>query len=940
MRGIMSERNGNSPKKKLNITEKPSSGKGQSTKSLPSAKGSAGASGNAALTRKGSSSAQKKAPAAKSRYVAPSEKIVHQIVPFVWFVFALFLFVCFLTRDAFGLAGDRNILGKIGEGLYRFLAGMFGVGAYLFVPAAVYFGILWKKLIDRRIPITKKLNLSLTGALIMMGCVILLSSMLCEVIYDGIYPSETATFPGIGALFNLHGKNVAAGGGVLGGSLGWLCYIGLKQAGSLILIIPVIALLVIFLCGLTPNNVINMIRARHKLNAERRREADRLRREAEAEQAERADEYRRKQREFDGDDIAPEPEENDRKKHRSFIHIEKRAKEAPAEKPTEEDEIPTFEDNPAEEFSDAQKDIFDAVPEEKPDDAPADAEEGKKELDPEDFRLENVFNPEEKKPTEEELTAGQVMADDEDDAFFAGGKPEDGATEEETPDASPAEPEKPAYNPPPIDLLIEDKTSKADLSESIAETKKKLRETLESFDIRVKDIGYSIGPTITRYEVVPEAGVRVRSISNLVDDIAMSLATVGVRIEAPIPNKPAVGVEVPNAVQAIVHLRSLIDTDAFRNSSPLTVALGQDVAGKNVYFDIKKMPHMIIAGTTGSGKSVCINCIVCSLLYKNPPDKVKLIMIDPKKVEFSIYQHIPHLYCPIISDPRKAAGALASAVAEMERRYTLIEDVGVREIDAYNKMTANDPDREYLPKLIIVIDELADLMMMAKNDVEQFITRIAQKARAVGIHLIIGTQRPSVDVITGLIKANVPSRIACTVKSQVDSRTIIDIAGAEKLIGHGDMLFSPVGLSKPMRVQGAFLEDSEVSAVVDYIKEHNEPVEYNSAFMDSMEAAAANVGEKKVGGAALDAADMNDDSSDVKFRQAVEIAINEGKISTSLLQRKLSIGYGKAAKIIDQMYDMGYVSEADGNKPRRILITKQEFYEKVLNDDMSAGGDH
>ena len=934
MRGIMSEKNQNSPKKKLNITEKPSSGKGSGRKSLPAAKGTSGTSGNVPATqRRSGSSSQKKSPASskKSHYVAPSEKIVHQIVPYVWYVFALFLLVCFLTRDAFGLAGDRNILGKVGEWLYRFLTGMFGVGAYLFVPAAVYFGILWKKLVDRRIPITKKLNLSLTGALIMSGCLILLSSMLFEVIFDGI--NRVDDFPGFVELFNLHGLNVAAGGGVIGGSLGWLCYLGLKPVGSIILLIPIMIVLVIFLCGLTPNNVANMIKARHKLNAERRREADRLRREAEAE---RADEYRRKQLEFDGDDTDDVAKDRDTgKKHRGFIHITKRVSEEPDVSDTQDvfdDVIKNAEDESGEEISDIRDEQTD-------DKAEPDHGSEIKDLDPDNFTLDNVFNSEEdKKPTDEELAAGQVMADDEDDFFFAGGATTDETPEEEGDDI-PDEPEKPSYNPPPIDLLIEDKTSKADLSESIAETKKKLRDTLESFDIGVKDIGYSIGPTITRYEVVPEAGVRVRAISNLVDDIAMNLATVGVRIEAPIPNKPAVGVEVPNAVQAIVHLRSLIDTDAFRNASPLTVALGQDVAGKNVYFDIKKMPHMIIAGTTGSGKSVCINCIVCSLLYKNPPDKVKLIMIDPKKVEFSIYQHIPHLYCPIISDPRKAAGALASAVAEMERRYTIIEDVGVREIDAYNKMTANDPDREYLPKLIIVIDELADLMMMAKNDVEQFITRIAQKARAVGIHLIIGTQRPSVDVITGLIKANVPSRIACTVKSQVDSRTIIDIAGAEKLIGHGDMLFSPVGLSKPMRVQGAFLEDKEVADVVDYIKENNDPVEYNSAFMDSMEAAAANVGEKKIGGAALDAADMNDDGSDVKFRQAVEIAVNEGKISTSLLQRKLSIGYGKAAKIIDQMYEMGYVSEADGNKPRRILITKQEFYEKVVNDDMSFGGD-
>ncbi len=533
-----------------------------------------------------------------------------------------------------------------------------------------------------------------------------------------------------------------------------------------------------------------------------------------------------------------------------------------------------------------------------------------------EFKLDSVFN--ENTPATEEDSEPQVF----------------GAPDEEVETAVEPLPEKAEWIAPPIDLLVEDKTSRADLSESIAVTKRKLLETLQSFDIRVKDIGCSVGPTITRYEIFPDSGVRVRAIANLVDDIALNLAAGDIRIEAPIPNKPAVGVEVPNTVRATVRLRSLIDTEIFRNSSPLTVALGQDVGGKNIFFDIKKMPHVIIAGTTGSGKSVCINGIVCSLLYKNSPDKVKLIMIDPKKVEFSIYQHIPHLYCPIISDARKAAGALASAVAEMERRYTLVEDVGVRDVDAYNQATARDPDREYLPKLIIVIDELADLMMMAKADVEQFITRIAQKARAVGIHLIIGTQRPSVDVITGLIKANVPSRIACTVKSQVDSRTILDISGAEKLVGQGDMLFSPIGLAKPMRVQGAFLEDAEVGRIVDFIKANNAPVEYNSAFMDSMEAAAMSVGEKKTGGAALDAADMSEENGDIKFRQAVEIAIQENKISTSLLQRKLEIGYGRAAKIIDRMEELGYVSEADGNKPRRILITKQEFYEKAVNGNV------
>jgi len=826
------------------------------------------------------------------RYTPPSDKLVHKLLPFIWFVLAIFLFLCFILRDLFGFDGADNLFGPVGEGLHMVFFGLFGIGAYLSIALLVYLGMKWRKLIDKNRVLIK---------VIFAGIIILLFSALCEV-----FVSE-ATYPGISTLW-INGGDLK-GGGIIGGSLGWLSYAGLKLVGSIIVILALMTVFVLLFLDLTPYNIAIYVKARRKLNAERRAEAERQRLAAEAEKEN-----------DDKPETAPAlPEKPAKERSTGRIKIVK--KDMPSE-----DEV--YDDG-----------FFDMKPEEgavivdKEDDNPEEKEEPETETvtpektepeDKKDFKLSSVFD---------EKHAAQLYANDENDDAETIQVTSDRIEE---PELAPPEPEKPQWNPPPIDLLVEDKGVKADFSESIANTKTKLLETLQSFGIGVKDIGYSIGPTITRYEVVPDTGVRVRAIANLVDDIAMNLATVGVRIEAPIPNKPAVGVEVPNEVRATVRLRSILDTDVFRNSTPLTVCLGQDVAGKNVYFDIKKMPHMIIAGTTGSGKSVCINGIVTSLLYKNPPDRVKLIMIDPKKVEFSIYQHIPHLYCPIISDPRKAAGALASAVAEMERRYTLVEDVGVRDIDSYNNATANDPDREYLPKLVIVIDELADLMMMAKADVEQFITRIAQKARAVGIHLIIGTQRPSVDVITGLIKANVPSRIACTVKSQVDSRTIIDISGAEKLIGQGDMLFSPVGLAKPMRVQGAFLEDDEVSRVVDFIKSNNAPVEYNTAFMESMEAAAANVGEKKTGGAALDAADMSDDNGDAKFRQAVEIAVNEGKISTSLLQRKLEIGYGRAAKLIDRMEELGYVSESDGNKPRRILITKQEFYEKVINNEVTS----
>ena len=342
------------------------------------------------------------------------------------------------------------------------------------------------------------------------------------------------------------------------------------------------------------------------------------------------------------------------------------------------------------------------------------------------------------------------------------------------------------------------------------------------------------------------------------------------------------------------------------------------------------------------GKSVCINSIIVSILYKAKPDEVKLILIDPKKVEFNIYKDIPHLYAPIVSDPKKAAGALASAVAEMERRFELIEEAGVRDIATYNSVTEGDPTKEFMPQMVIIIDELADLMMTAPDDVEASICRLAQKARAAGIHIIIGTQRPSVDVITGLIKANIPSRIGCTVASQIDSRTILDMAGAEKLIGRGDMLFSPVGAAKPMRVQGAFVSEAEVERIVSFIKENNTKAKYNNDFISRIEeeAAKCGAGKKGSGGSGFDSgADADAPGGDSKFRDAVKLAIEEGKISTSLMQRRLGVGYGRAAKIIDTMEEMGYVSKPDGNKPRRVLITMEEYSRRVMNDELGSADD-
>lgn len=502
---------------------------------------------------------------------------------------------------------------------------------------------------------------------------------------------------------------------------------------------------------------------------------------------------------------------------------------------------------------------------------------------------------------------------------------------EEIGDDIPEEEVKHEYIFPPMTLLKEgDNTVVGDISSELKANAKKLSDILESFNVKATVTHISYGPAITRYEIKPAPGIRVASITKLVDDISMSFATMGVRIEAPIPGKEAVGIEVPNKDVSVVRIRDLLDTDTFRNAeSKLFCALGKDVVGEPVYLDIAKMPHLLIAGATGMGKSVCINTLITSILYKATPDEVKLILIDPKKVEFVPYSSLPHLLVPVVSDPKKAAGALHWAVSEMERRYDMIESVGVRNIFGYNEITENDPEKERLPQVVIIIDEFADLMMVAKQDVEDSICRLAQKARAAGMHLVIGTQRPSVDVITGLIKANVPSRISCKTSSQIDSRTVLDTAGAEKLMGRGDMLYAPVGIAKPRRVQGAFVSDNEVETVTTFIKKHMGDANYSDTVMETIEKEALNVNNKK----ASAFSDEDDGEFDELFKPAAEIIFQEGKASTSLLQRNLSIGYGRAAKILDQMQELGICSKSVGNKPRQLLMSKEEFYAMFGDDE-------
>ncbi len=500
------------------------------------------------------------------------------------------------------------------------------------------------------------------------------------------------------------------------------------------------------------------------------------------------------------------------------------------------------------------------------------------------------------------------------------------------------------YHFPPINFLQPDPNpSTFSVTDELKQTSIKLVDTLKNFGVKTKIMNICCGPTVTRYELQPEVGVRVRSIANLSDDIALHLAASGVRIEAPIPGKDAVGIELPNKTVSTVYLRNLIESAAFEGQkSKLTVALGMDVAGSPVFMNIEKMPHLLIAGATGMGKSVCINTFIVSMLYKARPDEVKLILIDPKKVELSIYNGLPHLLVPVVSDPKKAAGSLAWAVNEMERRFQLIEEVGVRNIDGYNEITKEDPEKEYMPKIVIIIDELADLMMTARDEVETSICRLAQKARAGRMHLVIGTQRPSVDVITRLIKANVPSRIACTVASQVDSRTIIDVAGAEKLLGRGDMLYAPVGSMKPTRVQGSFVSEKEIENIVEFLK-NGKKYEYDADIIESIEREAARCGEKKKGKGAIDSEDFDGGedrasimASDDAILPAIEIAVDSGSVSTSLLQRKLSLGYARAARIVDKLEKLGVVGPFEGSKPRKVLITREEFLEMRMNYEGSS----
>lgn len=513
--------------------------------------------------------------------------------------------------------------------------------------------------------------------------------------------------------------------------------------------------------------------------------------------------------------------------------------------------------------------------------------------------------------------------------------------------------EKPEYHFPPIQLLsLSENNNDKNAAEEMHNNAKKLIDTLDSFNVKASIVNICRGPSVTRYELSPAPGVKISKITNLSDDIALNLAANGVRIEAPIPGKAAVGIEVPNKVVSMVTMRELIDSDEFRRGkSKLTCVLGKDISGEIVVTDLSKLTHLLIAGTTGSGKSVCVNSILMSILYKATPDEVKLLLVDPKMVEFTKYRSIPHLLIPVVTDAKKAAGALGWAVSEMEQRYKILSEYYCKNIDAYNElieenlkyMAENPPvenedgelvqpvlernglpvPKEKMPRIVIAIDELADLMMAAPSEVEEYIARLAQKARAAGMHLLVATQRPTVNVITGLIKANIPSRIALKVSSNIDSRTILDFSGAEKLIGRGDMLFLPVGAPKPMRVQGCYASDEEIEGVTNYIKKSSS-AQYNAEIEEKIKRIAA---EEITQGKKGDDRGGEDIEIDSKMEDAIKCVIEAGQASTSLLQRRLKVGYARAGRMIDDMEQMGVVGPHQGSKPRDVLMTYNEWLE-------------
>ena len=898
------------------------------------------------------------------------------VMPFLIGAIALLLILLYVIVLVDKLKNGVADVGGIGTPLYNSLLWLLGPSAYIVPAALLVVAFRWRG-------VTAKGKCH--GALwTQFAFVLILASAIAELLFGGLLAVPDGGTIVQGDAWRTYGASLGIFdasestlvGGFVGGFIALVMYWALRKIISVILLILTELIVLLFFVGLTPDRIFALMKEHHERKLERsaaslseyeearkaeeeaakaereaakalKEEEDRRKKEEEAirrirEREEKRrreeDEARRKEleREAEGEDI---PEESDLNDPAETEETESEYGDGVTDPSPEEDEPTVSEEPPFAEHEEPEEEepipMGEAHPLATDLDFGLDEDSAKRPRStlPGDAELFGSYgNKAGGRPTVE-VTAADAQSTD-------GDKSDDGEESvSEQEDLNAMEPPESEYIYPSTALLEEGRPS-ADISEftdEIEAKKKELAAVLTSFGVRFRNIEFSRGPTITRYEIQPEPGQRVKAIQNLMDDIALSMAVSGVRFEPSIPGKAAVGIEVPNSTRETVTLRSLVESDIFLSEkSKLTACLGADITGRPVVFDVSKMPHLLVAGATGMGKSVCINSIIVSLMYKATPEELRLILVDPKKVEFAMYRDMPHLLTPIITDPQKAAGALCSAVSEMEKRFELIERVGARDITGYKKITAGDPDMPRMCHIVIIIDELADLMMTASNDVEAAIMRIAQKARAAGIHLIIGTQRPSVDVITGTIKANIPSRIACTVASQTDSRTILDSQGAEKLCGRGDMLFAPVGASRPRRVQGSFVSEDEVVRVVNFMINNNGTAVYDEQFMESINIEAERCMKSKK--ASAETAMVAECEEDPKLDEAVELAIECGKIATSLLQRRLGVGYGRAAKIIDRMEQLGVVSAADGNKPRQVLMTLEEYRSRIAARDEDGDG--
>lgn len=848
----------------------------------------------------------------EARQAEQDRELFREIGLIVLFIVLLFLFLC-----------NFGVIGPVGNGIRDIMFGIFGFTAYV-TPILTFVAVSFWFANEGSPTALRKL---IAGVVLF-----LMAGVVCELIAGNVSSMETYD---IRELYR-NSSQIKGGGGVVSGSLAYLLHHNLEMVGT---ILVVLLCSVISFILLTERSILDGMRQgserfrefsagdqeRRLEEAERRREASRMRREEQMRvRAEREEERR----------IRAEEKENEK-----ILRMEKKVSGVTADTALKKEsermhtgdihEI-TYQESkpPAFDFDKIQVRTAHQV----------------------NF-AETVDEKEEKEQKNETLLTPQAQAirvhkDGITDGLDASERirpgavaPQtDGLSAEETQvhkDIRAAEKKVPKkYMFPPLSRLQKGMASSKDSTNELKETAMRLQQTLNTFGVKVSITEISQGPSVTRYELQPEQGVKVSKIVGLADDIKLNLAATDIRIEAPIPGKAAIGIEVPNKENMTVALRDLLESKEFKNfDSNIAFAVGKDIAGKTVVADIAKMPHMLIAGATGSGKSVCINTLIISILYKAHPDDVKLIMVDPKVVELSVYNGIPHLLIPVVTDPKKASAALHWAVSEMEDRYRKFADYNVRDLKGYNQklesMRANGegdvPDK--LPQIVIIVDELADLMMVSPGEVEESICRLAQLARACGIHLIIATQRPSVDVITGLIKANMPSRVAFAVSSGVDSRTILDMVGAEKLLGKGDMLFYPQGYSKPARIQGAFVSDKEVSDVVDFLK--NQMI--GNTYAEDIEEKIANLGSTSTAGGAGGSASGADNGRDEYFAEAGRFIIDKDKASIGMLQRVLKIGFNRAARIMDQLCEYGVVGEEEGTKPRKVLMSMEQF-EQLLEE--------